>query len=224
MEANSKKRSIIPVLIVYSILFYTVWALNELFGKPFVESICPNPVAAQFIKSIIVKTAVWAVPALLLIRRYDSEMRIHLKEMFTAKVEWLKWIPLYLFVTAYVLLVAYRTHGKIGISEEFGAEEILMFLDVGITEETVFRGWLLNATARGGKPWLAVLVNAVMFLAIHFPIWIAEGDFVQNITSGGFLFIMALSALFSYLFLKTRNLLVPITLHMYYDLLCWLFI
>lgn len=68
-----------------------------------------------------------------------------------------------------------------------------------------------------------ILTNAVMFLVIHFPIWIQEGVFISNFTSFGFLCILILSIVFSCTFLKSKNILVPVALHMYWDFLVFMF-
>ena len=96
-------------------------------------------------------------------------------------------------------------------------------LFVGITEEMVFRGWLLNITVTENRKWLPIIINAVMFLLIHFPIWIASGIFIDDFTSLNFLCVPALSIIFSWSFIKSKNIWIPITLHMYWDLLMDLF-
>ena len=68
-----------------------------------------------------------------------------------------------------------------------------------------------------------IIINAVMFLLIHFPIWIASGIFIDEFTSLNFLCVPALSIIFSWSFIKSKNIWIPITLHMYWDLLMDLF-
>ena len=73
----------------------------------------------------------------------------------------------------------------------------------------VFRGWLLNITVSEKRKWLPIMINAVMFLLIHFPIWIKSGVFIDSFTSLNFL--------------CSKSIWIPITLHMYWDLLMCLF-
>lgn len=70
--------------------------------------------------------------------------------------------------------------GKISVGETFRFSDLIIVLFVGITEEMVFRGWLLNATVNEKKKWVSVIVNSLMFLFIHFPNWIHEGHLVEN--------------------------------------------
>jgi len=103
-------------------------------------------------------------------------------------------------------------------------DDVIIVLFVGITEESVFRGWLLNATLDRWGKWCALIVNSLLFLAIHFPKWIVSGEFVYAFTSFGFAEVIALSLLFGWSFLRTRNLLLPIALHMFYDLVVMMFV
>jgi len=124
-------------------------------------------------------------------------------------------------MAAYIVLGLVLHGGSFAIKGTFGADDIIVVIFVGLTEELVFRGWLLNATERIGEN-KALAINAAMFLLIHFPIWIVSGAFVNNFVSFGFVSIIALSVIFGLMFLRTRNILVPIALHMMWDLLLFM--
>ncbi len=221
-----KKR--IPVLVVYWILFYGAWAAFELIFKDMLYAAVSSELFRELIRSGIIKNLVWTLPAVLLIRHYEKDIAVPLREMLTPKKELLRYIPLYLLVAAYVLMMAYKAHGRIGIVDTFNEGKIVVVLFVGITEEMVFRGWLLNRTIRSTEEspavWTAVAVNAVLFLTIHFPIWLNSGVFYANFANLGFAVILVLSSLFSWCFIRSRNILVPITLHAFYDLLVFMLI
>ena len=212
------------VLTVYIILFYGAWTAFELIAKNRLNSAIQNTVLCSFVKSGIIKNLVWTLPAILLIRRFQSEVCITFQEMFTAHIDWLKYMPIYIVLTVYVLAGSILHHGKPEIVSSFGVDKIIIVLFVGLTEEMVFRGWLLNFTIRENKKWLSIIANAILFLAIHFPKWISSGTFLSVFTSLQFLELLALSMIFSFTFLRSRNILVPISLHMYYDLLVFMLI
>lgn len=178
---------------------------------------------SQFVKSGVIKNIVWVLPAVLLVKRFESETYVGAKEMFTKKVNVLKYLPIFLIFTVYLLVGTFLQKGKIAISETFGLDKLIIVLFVGITEETVFRGWLLNATLGERKKPLSVAANAVMFLLIHFPVWIHDGVFIENFRNFGFLSVLILSVIFGVTFIKSRSIWVPVTLHMYWDLLMFLF-
>ena len=96
-------------------------------------------------------------------------------------------------------------------------------LFAGATEELVFRGWILDATVRKSARWTLILVNALMFLFIHFPIWIYSGCLAENFQSLTFLGIFLLSAIFSWAFMRSRSIWISILLHMYWDMMMFLF-
>ena len=199
-------------IIIYCLCFYAIWTVNELYIKTYISS--------QFLRSGVIKTVVWVLPAMLLTYKFSDTVEIGLKEMFITKVKWRKYLWIYALLIAWVLIGGVQ--GGFSVSVDWDVVIIVLF--IGITEEMAFRGWLLNATARDMPQWLAVLINAIMFLAIHFPRLTQEGIFVKTFTSFSFIGLMALSAIFSVSFLKSKNLLVPITMHMLYDLMAFVFL
>ncbi|MBR0511011.1 MAG: CPBP family intramembrane metalloprotease [Ruminococcus sp.] len=223
MEHKTNKLTLKKALLIYIVLFYAAWAVYELVGRKYLDSAINNDLIVELCETVI-KNLVWTLPAMLLIHKYSSDVLVRLKEMFTAKVNWLKYLPVFAFFTAYILFNAYSQYGEIKIQRDFGIASIIMVLFVGLEEEMVFRGWLLNATVNEDKKWRYIILNALMFLMIHFPIWIRNGIFVSSFTHFGFIIILFLSVIFSTEFLRSKNILVPIAMHMYWDLLASMFV
>lgn len=197
------------VLIIYCLCFYAIWTVFELHIK--------SNISSQIIKTVIVKNAVWTLPAVLLVHIFRDSVQIKLKEMFVTKVKWWRYLWVYALLAAWVLLGGLFQSG--GLSFVIDPDAMIVVLFVGITEEMVFRGWLLNATVKDMPQWLAILLNAAMFLAIHFPRWVQEDIFISTFVSFNFIGLVILSAIFSIAFLRSKNILIPITMHMLYDLL-----
>lgn len=212
----------IPALILHFIIFYAVWACWALFVKPALK----NALGDCFLTETIgcaVKVLVWVVPALLLVKRYEPEMFAGLRQMFTQKVP-LKWVIFWTLLFAAAgsldkLSACFSGRGSLHISPEFLSKASLYLTVVGITEETVFRGWMLNATAKGVRDWKMILLNAVLFMSIHIPGWYHKGMLADAFQGLGFLSIIGFSVLASICFLKHKNLLLPVFLHMLYDFL-----
>lgn len=217
------KQSKIKSLIFYLPVFYGLWAIGELFVFEQIRFILNNEVLSQFVINVLIKNLVWTLPAVILIYHFKEDVYITLKDMFSSKVNWLKYLPIFILFTACLLVGAILENGKLIISNSFGFDDVLDLLFVGVTEEMVFRGWLLNVTIKEDKKWRYIIINALMFLAIHFPIWIHNGIFVSSFIGFGFLCVIILSVIFSYAFIKSKNILVPITLHTYWDLLMFMF-
>lgn len=217
-------RSKNAALAVYLPLFYGIWTLWEFWVRGLVDAAIPNEMLAQLVKSGLMKNLVWTLPALLLIHHFRDQVAIPLREMFSAKVHWGKYLPIFLAFTLYILTGAFLQKGTLTISDSFGIAQVIIILFVGLTEESVFRGWLLNAMVQRDNKWPSILCNAFLMLAIHFPVWLHTGGFFSNFANLGFVGIMTLSVIFSHTFLQSRSLLVPIALHMYWDLLVLLFL
>ena len=201
-------------LIVYCICFFAIWTVFELFVKDSINS--------QLIKSGVIKTAVWTLPAMLLIHSFHENVQIGLKEMFITKVKLWRYLWIYVLLAVWVLSGGLLRPDGLSFSIEPNALIIVLF--VGITEEMVFRGWLLNAMVEDIPVWLAIAINAALFLLIHFPRWIQEGILLSTFTSFEFISIVALSVIFSLSFLRSKNILIPISMHMLYDLMIFVFL
>lgn len=213
-----ERKTPFKTIIVYCLLFYACWTLFEWYGKSTIDNIVRNEWLAQIVKSGIIKNLVWTFPAWLLVRHYHPLVYVHANEMFRLKVNWQKYLPLFAVFAVYLIVGDFIVTGSIAISPEFEATQLISVLFVGLTEEMVFRGWLLNVTLTENHKWCAILLNAIMFLLIHFPRWSYEGSFISSFSSFGFIALILLSVIFSWTFIKSKNLLVPITLHMFWDL------
>ena len=221
MTVNNTKKSetqVIALVSIYFIIFAALWSVRELVLRGILVA-----AVGEFGHELIgeaLKLVIWTCPAVYLILKYKNDMLVELKTILSFKVNIIKYLPVFLVFAAYNIIGAYILNGKIGISSDFNAVTLISsVLFVGVTEEAVFRGFLLNITYKKMKPWLAVSINALMFLVIHFPIWIHNGIFLSTIMSGSFLLIIALSVTFSLVFIKSKNILIPIALHMFWNLL-----
>lgn len=199
---------------------FIIWGLLEIGIVPFMEKWFSMP-DIELIKEVLFKIIIWLVPAILLCRCYDDFLNIQSKCGFSIKVKWLKVLSILFLFTVYHLISAYVKNGNIFIDSSFRITDILIAISVGVSEEMVFRGWLLNICLHD-KKWASIIANAVLFLLIHFPVWIQQGMLSAYIMSGAFLQIMILSIIFSCAFIKSRNILVPIVLHTYWDFLCFI--
>lgn len=223
MNRTFEKKSTLPVIIIYSFVLYGIWSLWEFWGNGAVNSAVGNEYFCQFIKEGIIKVLVWTVPAVCLARYFKDELYIGLKDIFTNRVNVLKYIPVFFGFTVYLIAGAFLTKGKLEISSSFHYSYLIDVLFVGITEEVVFRGWLLNVTVNENRKWSPIIINAVMFLLIHFPIWIMSGEFIDAFVNLNFLCVPILSIIFSWSFIRSKSIWIPIALHMYWDLLMYLF-
>ncbi len=219
-ESKKTEKVSLKVLLLYSIFLYGTWSLVHFFIEPFIKSKV-NDVVSELFMSGLLKNLIWTLPAVILICKYNDSLYVGLKKMFTPNKDCIKYLWVFPATVAYIILGKVVKGGDFSIVDTFGMAKIIVVLFVGITEEIVFRGWLLNSTLHIGEN-KALAINAAMFLAIHFPTWIVSGVFVRNIVSFGFVSIIALSVIFGLLFIRTKNILIPIVLHMVWDLLLFM--
>ena len=221
-----EKRKLSPLtIVVYLIIFFIIWSIRELVVQP--VFLTPLGAFPSEIIGGIIKLTVWTLPAILLIRHFQDDMWTNLKEMFTTKIQWSRD---YYFLIAIVALPivraaqAWHLYGEFGIHPDFVPIRLLGgVVFVGITEEIVFRGFLLNAFLKKMKTHYAVALDAVLFTLIHYPIWIYRGFAVSELLPTS-IFVVVISVCFAYSFIKTKNILIPMALHMVWNLSIFLFL
>ncbi len=222
MEEKSTK---LTAAILYAIVLYALWTVLELLVVPAIQTQL-SETAFDLIKEVVLKTLIWAVPSVYFIRKYDKALYIGKDEICSVGRSTLWVLPGLLLITVYFLAFAWQQYGKITVNpafQGFRATGVLVVLFVGIGEELVFRGWLLNAMLQEKRQWLPVLLNAVLFVLIHFPVWFREGMLGLYLTSGAFLQIMVLAVVLSWSFIKSRSIVVSVILHVYWNLMCEVF-
>ena len=213
MKTNSKLRT---SLIIYAMILYVLWSLLELYLKTQIGF-------DEFTKEVYIKLVFWLLPAIVIHFRFSDNMFIKKEEMYLLRKNCWIFVPIMLLFTIYIFISEYLTNSKITISESFGINTVVEVLSIAIGEEMVFRGLFLNAILNDNKKYLAVFINSLMFLVIHFPAWIQGDIFISVFTSGGFITVLLVSCIFSFVFIKTKSIWTAIFLHFWWDLLLFMF-
>ena len=213
MKTNSKLRT---SLIIYAMILYGLWSLLELYLKTQIG-------IDEFTKEVYIKLVFWLLPAIVIHFRFSDNMFVKKEEMYLLRKNCWIFVPIMLLFTIYIFISEYLTNSKITISESFGINTVVEVLSIAIGEEMVFRGLFLNAILNGKKKYLAVFINSLMFLIIHFPAWIQGDIFISVFTSGGFITVLLVSCIFSFVFIKTKSIWTAIFLHFWWDLLLFMF-
>jgi len=214
---QSHKLNLITIILFYMV-FWIIWCAREVWLRP-IMSVSLGEWSFEICETIM-KLIVWTLPAAFCVRYYKDDVLLSWREMLTTKVKWLKYSLVLLGFAAYNIICALILNGNLAVSFDFRLSSLVgTVLFVGITEEVVFRGFFLNVLLKKMKTWYAILLTALLFLLVHFPIWIYKGILLSNVFSGGFLLVVVLSVIFSWAFIKSRNIIVPIVLHMAWNLL-----
>jgi len=213
---TEKRRLTFYKIIVYLIIFFAIWTIQELIVRPQFLNTLDSP-TTEFLGQAI-KLLVWTLPAVLLIRHYHDDMQFGLKEMFTTKPNWREAAP-YFAVLIVPFLQAFIYGGGISINPDFVPSRLIEpVIFAGITEELVFRGFLLNTFLKRMKVPQAIALDAVLFALIHYPILIYRGFGVADFIWPSISFV-ALSTVFALSFIKSKNIFIPMAIHMIWNLL-----
>lgn len=208
------------VLATYLIIFFAWWAVVEINNWQY----SAIPFWQETI-SALVKFSSWWIPAYFLIKKYSNQLAVGFPQLFKNRFRLWPYLILFILMIAYLFTIVYLQSGLIRINSKWRPSDLIgSFLIVGITEELVFRGWILNALLVKFRTWVALLINSVLFLLIHFPIWYRTGTFVTSFTSGSAFTVMILGILFGLLFIKSKNIFVPVIFHMFWDLILTVFL
>lgn len=210
-QANNKG---IKTLIFYLFVFYFVWALKELWVINYFHLFSEITYA---LLNGLTKVLVWIVPAWLYVKYFlgtNPMNYFHLnfnvkKGLFWGAILSLLYGLLHFSIS--VFLVHQGTFHFILPLDSY----IDGFLVVGITEEMVFRGLILKEINKRMSFWKANFITALLFLFIHYPIWIHKGVFFHF---GSHIYIFLLGLIFGYIYKKTSSLWSVVLLHSFYDL------
>lgn len=220
-----KNKNLSIAIVAYIVACYSVWTLYIFFLKDLIFDFIGNKVIESIVSSFFIRYLIWVVPAFILIKHFEKDMYISLKESFTTRV---KLKDLMIIVTlsiilsiACILYVPLTYNGNIGLNFNIGATAIVSLIFVGVGEEIPFRCWLLNATLKDDNQFAAILINAILFLAVHFPIWIKDDLFMSNLKYMGFFIVLIMSLSYSWSYVKSKNIIVTIFLHTFYDFLVY---
>ena len=208
------------VILIYGIVLYIMWAILEILVVPMTN------MNEQIVKEIVCKSIFWLLPSFYIIKNYNEDMRIKTKELYNIK-GFKSWI--YVIIISVIMLIihmysTYTINGNIKISSSFDVIDILEACSIGLAEEFVFRGCFLNRMIKEKNKILMIILNSILFLFIHFPIWIREGVFIINMVDGLFITVIVLSIVFSWILVKCKSIWGAVILHILWDIFCVMFV
>ena len=124
------------------------------------------------------------------------------------------------FIIAFILMVGgslilYATN-QIGISsipfKVYGIFfSFILFIIVALTEETLFRGYILNNLLDKSNKYVALLISSLIFSIVH--------SLNPNFSFLAFINILLAGIILGSTYIYTRNLWFPISLHLFWNFL-----
>lgn len=205
---------------VYFILFYALWCLRELWFVQYLDLMDPVPRA---LISAVIKIAIWVVPVILLIKIVEKSKPLsylRLRQNVGKGLKWAGWGSLVLVLYFVINLVVLKNDIDVQLGIHKWLNTILL---VGITEEIVFRGFLLRKLMDSFRFWIANTITALLFVSIHFPIWIYKGLFEFPFILSTIITVFVLGLIFGFVYKKSGSLWSVINIHSLYNLIVSLF-
>ncbi|WP_026478648.1 CPBP family intramembrane glutamic endopeptidase [Alkaliphilus transvaalensis] len=115
-------------------------------------------------------------------------------------------------------LTYYLVFGEIELDQRFSFSQMLQqWIFVGMGEELLFRGYLLNRFIKEAsyKPKLkgyATILSSIIFATVHIPVRLFNGASIIEILIS-LVMIFILGIFFSYIFLRTKNIVLVGLVH-----------
>jgi len=198
---------------LYLIFFYFIWTLKELWLINFLRSFGDTTYA---LLESLVKILVWFVPFWFYVKYYLNtnpltylNLNINVKKgLFWGII--LSALVGFRFAIEVYLINKETFHFALPLDSYLNG-----FLVVGITEEIVFRGFILKEFNKRMSFWKANVNSSLLFMLIHYPIWIHDGVLFHFWTH---VYIFLLGLIFGFVYKKTGSLWSVIILHSFYDL------
>lgn len=228
MNFKVKKSNIVIVVAVH-FLILLILQISSCSASNFnyfnlIEGLRTNEILYQWV-NLAIRFFIFAVPALLLIKKYEKILPMSLKDLFISKPNLSNsLLSLFILIPYFLLALAIATGFKFNIRWEnigkFFNEHIKDFASINIfyaiigapfCEEIVFRGWIQNALTSKIKPIYAMIITNILFILIHFPGYIlVTKDFPNPLSWCGVFLVGMLCSSSLY---KNKNIFVPVLIH-----------
>ena len=209
---TKEKNSDVSILIGYLVLFYLAWTIKELWLIEYIYSF--GEIISPLLEALV-KSLIWIVPAWIYIKLYLHSIPISFLKMNVNVKKGLLWgIFLSLLLGAFLILEAYLFNG---VSFHFSLsfdDYLNTLLMAGLAEEIVFRGLILQELDKRITFWKANLITALLFLVIHYPIWIYNDIILQF---GSHIYVFIIGLLLGFVYKKTGSLWSVIILHAFHN-------
>jgi len=204
------------VFWIYVVAFLAVWSVRALVLIRIDESI-QSPLGKN-VFSNTVKFVIWVLPAFITLvvcrlRPFDYlklSTPINKRGFFPSMVVVAVWLALIVIGES---IMSGKNIGAM-LSEKSGDWlSILVGVAVSpISEEILFRGFFLNRFNESLSFWVANVISALLFAAVHMPYWVSRNGFSPEVTKN-LVNVFLLGCLFGWIMKKTNSLWPAIGAH-----------
>ncbi len=193
-------------LVYYSYLL-VIWGFYRLLFQ------APAP-----LEELVVKPIIWLVPLYVLVKREKASLAsigVVFNNLF--KVVYFV-LSLGFVFSLFALLVNYLKYGGLNFAANIGEVTFLGAMGLSfitaVSEEITFRGYLLNRLMSAVKnEWTANIVISIGWTLIHLPVAVLDWrlGMASLVVYAIVVFLFSIGTTF--VFLRTKNIIAPILLH-----------
>jgi len=197
-EQPAGERSSFKHLLIFILLFFAVWTVRAtvLF---FIDERIHSEVLSS-VYSNAVKFLIWVVPAVIYLRQLDRQPALGYLKLTTPINK--KGLVYAIIISAlyFAATIVFETrvggknlHALVAASPAEWLRALAFIFFSPISEEILFRGFVLNKLAERLKFWMANLLTAVLFTLIHWPFWIWRNGFhISTLQTSAGIFLLAI--------------------------------
>jgi membrane protease YdiL (CAAX protease family) len=200
---NESRPPLTPI-IFYVGLFFIVWTLRATLLYSIDTSI--ESESLRHLYSNAVKFVVWVVPVFVYLVKVDGKNPFRYLRLSTmpSKASLLFGGVAVVLYFAAVLALSLFAQGK-RLSFNFDGVALLSTSASSLSEEVLFRGFMLNQLRERASFWAANLATAFLFVLVHLPNWLWTRGFQTQLLSDC-VGIFVLACFLGYLLKKTDSL------------------
>ena len=205
--------------ILLGIVFILIWSFNILVISPKVDVIFAEPY--NLIIRAFLKLIIWVGYGLFFINKYNKDLKIKKEELFKFKEKKLTLKLVLLIITISFLIMLFTRKG-IYINDFTIDDFFNKFLLVGIEEELVFRGLILNGLSKKDKFAKASIITSILFALVHIPLYI-RSELLLSVIILNCLKIVVISCFYNGIFNETKSIWPIVIFHSFWDISFFLF-
>ncbi|MDT7543395.1 MAG: protease family protein [Acidobacteriota bacterium] len=213
----AESRPTLKSILIYVCLFFLVWTIRATVLFRVDASIASE--VWRNVYSNVVKFVVWVGPVFFYLRRVDGREPFRYLKLSTRPER--SGLPRALVVVivyfSLVLIISLFVQGK-RVSLNFNAVALASTAVSSLSEEIMFRGFLLNELRERVRFRSANLLTAILFALIHVPNWLWTRGFQMSLLFD-LVGVFALACLLGYLLKRTNTLWVCVGAHVFNNFL-----
>jgi membrane protease YdiL (CAAX protease family) len=212
LEMFAQRRSVIIEVVLFFILFMIAHTC-EVYIKEY------TALRDYYVLGLLVRLLIWTLPVVLLTLKQNSLRYLKLDKNIVRGVM----IGLIAGLVLFALrsLIIYFMHGSIKMNLSIPVGTWLnVILFVGLSEEVVFRGYLLQKIESISTFWTANLISAFLFFIMHLPVFFIVRHVGAFELLNEFRSMMMMGLLLGYLFKKSNSLWPCLIVHSINNFMC----